>query len=75
MISGDTIPNFFFLRAISVLLRVMNWADDHSNPEQTDDLRQEFFDLFVVPVSDAYIPPLENTYRNGSMAKGLSNTG
>ncbi len=28
MISGDTIPNFFFLRATSALLRVMNWADD-----------------------------------------------
>ena len=64
---GAVLPDFFPDEDASKLLTQVD-------PEQTDDLRQEFFDLFVVPVSDAYIPPLENTYRNGSMAKGLSNT-
>ncbi|BCO08020.1 hypothetical protein GF1_03960 [Desulfolithobacter dissulfuricans] len=42
------------------------------NPEQADDLRQEFFDLFLVPMSGVYTPPFENAHRYGSMANGLS---
>ena len=62
---GDHLSTLLPEEEVSVLL-------SRVEPEQTDDLRQEFFDLFLVPMSGIYTPPFENAHRYGSMANGLS---
>lgn len=40
--------------------------------EKSGEYQQEFFDLFLVPVSGVYHPPFENAHSDGSVAMGLS---
>ncbi len=35
-----------------------------TEPEEVDDLSQEYYDLFFVPSSGTYIPPFESTLKN-----------
>ena len=35
-----------------------------TQPEEVDNLTQEFYDLFFVPSSGAYVPPFESTLKN-----------